>query len=266
MNKVDVDEALHFQANWLNQQRIDYYLYGGDLFNSLDRTQRYFARLQAWLPHTKVFYILGNHDMLNDSSFSQVEHPTSPLNLHDRFIDLPDSNWRIIGNNGWYDYTFSSYRDQSQKVRAWKNVFWLDSSIDQLVSDLERMARVLAQVKAQLTRAAQERKEVIFMTHFAPRHELLAPKPPQVNSPRRERFYQMINAMMGSDRLGELLEESGVVKNVFYGHLHGIHPPVQRQGLTYFNQAVGVKNRRINEWQAADFFAQWTVTLRILDL
>lgn len=245
---------------------MDYYLYAGDLFNDFAKTKQYFKQLQKLLPHTKTLYILGNHDLINNASFNEIEYHTSSLYLHNQFVDLANTNWRIIGNNGWYDYSFSVYRDQPQKVSNWKKVYWLDSSVDQTMSDPQRMDSVLAQVDHQLSLAADANKQVIFLTHFAPRHQLLAPKPAAVNSPRREYFYQMINAMMGSDRLGELLENSGIVKYAFYGHLHGLHPPLKRKNVIYLNQAVGVKNKRANEWQAKDFFSQWKTTLRVIEV
>lgn len=266
VNKVNVKDALNFQAAWLQQNQIDYYLYAGDLFNDLSKTKQYFTQLQHQLPNTKVRYILGNHDMLNQAPFAQVEHPDSSLDLHNRFIDLANSDWRIIGNNGWYDYSFSAYHHQPQKVERWKKVYWLDSSIDQPINDQQRMEKTLHQVNYQLSLAIKANKRVIFITHFAPRHELLAPKPLAVDSTRKEYFYQMITAMMGSDRLGQLLEDAGVVRYAFYGHLHGIHPPLKRQNVTYFNQAVGVKNNRINEWQTDDFFSQWTSTVRVIEV
>lgn len=73
----------------------------------------------------------------------------------------------------------------------------------------------------------------------------------------------MINAMLGSDRLGKLLESYPNVKEVFYGHIHGVHPPLTRGSLTYFNQALGVHKRRHNEWQAATFEEQWLTTVRV---
>jgi putative phosphoesterase len=172
----------------------------------------------------------------------------------------------VIGNNGWYDYSFSKYADQPQRVTRWKRVYWLDSVIDLPGDDREQMDRVLEQVRAQLVAAQQGHKRVILLTHFAPRHELLAPKPAAVDTPRREYFYQMINAMMGSDRLGRLLEKSGNVYYACYGHLHGIHPSLTRGLVTYLNQAVGVRNKRINEWQQSNFLAQWQSRLRIMDL
>lgn len=266
VNKVNISDALEFQAHWLNTNHLDYYLYAGDLFNDFSKTKAYFEQLQQLTTNTRIAYILGNHDMLNNLSFSEAEHSHFLSYIHNQFIDLPNSDWRIIGNNGWYDYSFSTYHDQLKKVQTWKNVYWLDSSIDQPISDQERMATVIAQVKYQLDLAKDNNKSVLFLTHFAPRQELLAAKPKEVNTPRRERFYQMVNAMMGSDRLGNLLEDSNIVCYVFYGRLHGIHPPLTRHGVTYLNQSVGVSNKRINEWQKDNLYDQWLTTTRVINL
>ncbi|WP_407366878.1 metallophosphoesterase [Limosilactobacillus vaginalis] len=266
VNKVNISDALEFQAHWLNTNHLDYYLYAGDLFNDFSKTKAYFEQLQQLTTNTRIAYILGNHDMLNNLSFSEAEHSHFLSYIHNQFIDLPNSDWRIIGNNGWYDYSFSTYHDQLKKVQTWKNVYWLDSSIDQPISDQERMATVIAQVKYQLDLAKDNNKSVLFLTHFAPRQELLAAKPKEVNTPRRERFYQMVNAMMGSDRLGNLLEDSNIVRYVFYGHLHGIHPPLTRHGVTYLNQSAGVSNKRINEWQKDNLYDQWLTTTRVINL
>ena len=124
------------------------------------------------------------------------------------------------------------------------------------MSDLERMRLVDDQISKDLEQAALDRKRVILVTHFAPRHELLNKKPSFVDTPRKNYFYQMINAMMGSDQLGELLESYQNVQMVMYGHLHRQHPALTRHGVTYYHQAVGIKNKRINEWQAPTFIEQ----------
>lgn len=266
VNQVEPQKALAMQAQYLQACGVQYYFYAGDLFNDFDQTRRYMAALRTRLANrVQVYYIAGNHDLLQHAPFELTEHLADPGYLHRRSVDLTGTNWRVVGNNGWYDYSFSTYRDEPAAVRQWKRVYWLDSEIDQPGDDQKRMQGVLDKVADQLVTAKDAGKRVLFLTHFAPRHELLAPRPAAVQTPRRERFYQMINAMMGSDRLGELLESMGNVKDVFYGHLHGNHPPLERNGVTYFNQAVGVRNKRINEWQRADFTAQWQASLRIMD-
>ena len=266
VNRVSVDAALALQADWLVQQSIDYYLFAGDLFNDYLKTRDYFARLQARVPQTRIYYVLGNHDLLNHVTADQTEHATDPRYLHNRAVDLPGSDWRLIGNNGWYDYSFSSYYQQPAAVEAWKKVYWLDGSIDQHETDQARMARVLQQTTVLLDQAQRDHKWVLFLTHFVPCQHLLAPKAAGIKTARMERFYQMINAMLGSDRLGRLLENYPNVKTVFYGHVHGVHPPLTRAGLTYFNQAVGVHKKRHDEWQAATFAGQWERTVRVVEL
>lgn len=267
VNQVDPRAALEMQAQYLLGRGVQYYFYAGDLFNDFTQTRQYMAALREQLAdRVQVYYIAGNHDLLQHAPYTLTENLADPGYLHRHYVDLPGTNWRVIGNNGWYDYGFSAYRDDPAAVRQWKRVYWLDSEIDQPGDDQERMDTVLHQVVTQLAAARDAGKRVLFLTHFAPRHELLAPRPAAVRTPRQERFYQMINAMMGSDRLAELLETAGNVKDVFYGHLHGIHPPLKHNGVTYLNQAVGVRNKRINEWQRANFAAQWQTRLRILDL
>lgn len=267
VNRVDPAAALAMQAGYLCDQGVQYYFYGGDLFNDFTRTRQYMAKLRDRLAGvTQVYYIAGNHDLLQHAPYDLVEGLAAPAYLHRHYVDLPGTAWRVVGNNGWYDYSFSTYRDDPAAIRQWKRVYWLDSVIDQPGDDQDRLAAVLDQVRAQLVAAKQAGRRVLFLTHFAPRHELLAPRPAAITTARQECFYQMINAMMGSDRLGDLLEAAGNVAYVFYGHLHGRHPSVVRHRVTYLNQAVGVRNRRINEWQQDDFSAQWRDRLRIMDL
>lgn len=264
VNRQDPQQILAFQSNWLTVHHVDYYLFAGDLFNNFQRTADYMTQLDTKTPSTAVFYVAGNHDMLGAASEQAIESFSSNEYLHNQYVDLPHTNWRVIGNNGWYDYSFSMYDQKPQKVARWKNVFWLDSAIPQDKDDKTKMTDVLAQTSEQLTAAQRLNKAVLYLTHFAPRHELLEPKPAATLDSRHERIYQMINAMMGSDRLGDLLESSPNVKAVFYGHLHHAHRPLHRHGLVYLNQAVGVKNKRHNEWQRATFEQQWVSTMRVL--
>lgn len=267
VNRVLSTHALHIQANWLLKHNIDYYLYAGDLYNSFSRTRRYFTALQRLVgERVQIYYVLGNHDMLSHAPYEDVEHLADPMYLHNQYVDLPGTNWRLIGNNGWYDYSFSDYAFQPQKAAQWKKVYWVDASIKQPMSDPQRMGLVLNQVEHQLAMAQAADKRVIFLTHFAPRKALLDPKPAFVKSPKQQKTYQMINAMMGSERLGELLEKTPNVKYVFYGHLHGIHAPLKTEHLVYLNQAVGVKKAKRTEWQYDRFAAQWEYTLRIIEL
>lgn len=267
VNRVDPVAALDFQARWLTDHRVKEYFFLGDLFNDFSRTRAYFTALaQRLRGRIRVHYLAGNHDMLKGVSYQELMGRVDDRYFHNQFVDLPGSDWRVLGNNGWYDYDFSTLRNRPAEVAQWKRVYWLDGAIDQPMSDPDRMAEVRREVAAQLAVAREARRRVLFLTHFAPRHQALIPRPALVRGPRMERSFQMIRALMGSDSLGTLLEDSGVVERVVYGHLHGVHPAFTSGGVTYQNAAVGVNQGRTTEWQAPTFDAQWVQRTLIMDL
>ena len=154
VNQVDPGAALTMQADYLHAHGVGYYFFGGDLFNDFTRTRQYMADLRDHLAGTtRVYYVAGNHDLLQHAPYDLVEGLTAPGYLHNRYVDLPGTAWRVVGNNGWYDYSFSAYRDDPMAVQQWKRVYWLDSEVDQPGGDQDRMATVLDQVRSQLTAA-----------------------------------------------------------------------------------------------------------------
>lgn len=258
VNRISPAEALAFQARYLNQIKADYYLFAGDMFNDFLKTKSYLEELNDLITG-QVFFIAGNHDMLKNVTFAQLESPLSPCYLHNQAYDFPNSTWRLIANNGWYDYSFSPQLD-AEEVARWKRAYWVDAGVNQPLSDLERMNLVINQVQEQLTAAKTAGKRVVFLTHFVPHRDLLWARPTHFSKPRYERVYEMVNAFLGSQRLGNLLEAYPNVYYTFYGYVHGHHPALTHDQLTYFNQAVGVRRR--HEWQAADFENQWLASLQ----
>lgn len=247
LNHADVAEIITQQAHYLTRQEIDHYFFVGDSFNDFEQTSVYFAELQSQLPITKVHYLAGNHDMLKGVTYEQLENLDDDLYFHNRFIDIPQTNWRIIGNNGWYDYSFSTYESNVKEVAKWKRAYWVDRPIMQPMNDPERMAIVLDQVEENLKQARNQQKQVIFMTHFAPIREALPH--PIIKSARRQRMWEMTTAMLGSRHLGALLARFPEVKAVFYGHLHYAQPLITVGNIEYRNQAVGVRRKNSGEWE-----------------
>lgn len=161
VNRVDVAAIMEAQAAWLKQQEVAHYFFLGDLFNDFTRTQSYFKELADQLPGVGIHYLAGNHDMIKGASFAEIEENDDPCYFHRRYLDL-GANWRVVGNNGWYNYDFSVYHDQPAEVAKWKRVYWLDSTIDQPISDQAREDLVLGQVASQLTAAKRVGKQVLF--------------------------------------------------------------------------------------------------------
>ncbi|WHS06696.1 metallophosphoesterase [Ligilactobacillus salivarius] len=267
VNRQDPDEIVSLQANYLNEQNVEYYLFAGDMFNDFQKTKDYFEKLNTLITG-KAYFIAGNHDMLKNITFAELENNNiSDFYLHNTYIDIPNTDWRIIGNNGWYDYSFSPTLTEDE-IKRWKNTYWIDAGIKQPMSDNEREQLVLQQSRQQFELAKQAKKKVIFVTHFVPNSKALWSKPATLKSDKEIRIFKMVNALLGSQHLGELIQDYPEIKYVFYGHVHGWHEPFQIAGATYLNQAVGVrkKKRKYHEWQKDTFMDQWKYRMNIINV
>lgn len=257
VNRQDVDKLLPQQAGYLMQQGVGVYLIAGDITNHFDRSLAYVERMQRLIAPAKVRFIAGNHDMLHDVTYAALESPLAPTYLHRGQLDVTGTNWRIIGNNGWYDYQFADNL-AGRDFLQWKRAFWVDGTIEQPQSDPQRMNEVLATTEEQLDQARAERKRVLFMTHFVPHREY-------IRYTTDDRFWNMANAMLGSPRMGTLLDRYHV-ETVLFGHVHRHFAPRRFVQTTYYDQAVGYHNKRINEWSQTDYFTEWRQRLRVLEL
>ncbi|GAW99863.1 metallophosphoesterase [Secundilactobacillus mixtipabuli] len=259
INHVDIDRTIEQQSQWLTQNQIGVYLIAGDLFNHFNCSLAFVEKLQKRTPATAVRFIAGNHDMVNDISYDDLQKSLSETYLHRKKFDIPNTDWQIIGNNGWYDYSFSAVLHRpDEDFLHWKRAYWIDGAINQPMSDPDRMTQELQVIEAQLQQAKLNHKRVLFMTHFVPRIEYL-----RITSD--DRFWNMANAMLGSTRMGDLLKRYQV-ERVLFGHMH-IHPvPRHLDGTTYYNQAVGYGTTRRHEWITNDFQSEWLNRVRVINL
>ncbi len=256
-NHQDAHTVARQQAVYLQQQQVGVYLIAGDITNHFSRSLAFTQDLQRQLAPARVKFVAGNHDMVHDISYAGLESPQGPTYLHRGYLDVPGTNWRIIGNNGWYDYLFADNLTD-RNFLTWKRAFWVDAAITQPMTDPERMDEVLAQVEEQLWAAQQAGKRVLFITHFVPRRDY-------IKITDDDRFWNMANALLGSPRLGDLLTKYHVAITQF-GHVHRHFAPRHLAGTTYYDQAVGYRNKRFNEWSQPDYMTEWQQRLRILDL
>ncbi|WP_268912745.1 metallophosphoesterase [Lentilactobacillus sp. SPB1-3] len=259
LNNVDVNDIIDQQHQMLSELGIQYYLIAGDLFNDFQLSVKYVQQLQETMPEIKVLFVAGNHDMVKNVSYEQLEQGEWPGYLNNRYIDVPDSDVRIIGLNGWYDYSFATNEDKtSQQFLTWKNTYWIDRLITQPMTDEKREDIVLQQLQRQLELAKDNKKKVVLMTHFVPNVKF-------IRYSDDFRFWNMANAMLGSTRVGQLIDKYKVPAVVF-GHIHNRLEPVKYGATTYYNGAVGYHRKRHNEWQSDDFITEWQMQLKKFEL
>ncbi|MBT9671049.1 phosphoesterase [Secundilactobacillus kimchicus] len=259
INLLDPEVVISEQVAFLQHQSVNIYLIAGDLFNDFRKSQQFAQTLAAKMPEVTVKFIAGNHDMVKGISYAELETRMSPEYFHNQYLDVAGTDWRVIGNNGWYDYSFATRVNRTPaQFLAWKRAFSVDGLIKQPIPDIERMSRVLAQTKAQFTQARAAGKKILFMTHFVPSNHY-------VHFNDDDRFWNVYVGLLGSQRLGDQIQDFGVERVVF-GHLHIKPAPTMINGTLYYNQSVGYGTHRHHEWRHATFIEEWQSRLAILDL
>lgn len=264
VNRVDVAAILKAQAEYLLAQNIDYYLIAGDMFNDFKKTQNFVEALsRAVHGRVSIYFIAGNHEMVQPLAYPALQQAITPAYLHQKYFDIPKTAYRIIGNNGWYDFSFANNLPKLKtKTTAdfarWRNAYWIDGGIQGRELDQKLMQRVLTTVYDQFEQARKQNKKIIFMTHFVPQQAYI------FYSLDRH-YWNMAVTLMGSQHLGNLIQ-AYQVKHVIFGHLHVRHLPKTIAGVTYHTAPVGYGLKRINEWSSSDFMTEWAKTLQIIQI
>lgn len=255
LNKLDAQRMMHIQALYLLNNDVDLYILAGDLFNDFNKSLKFARDMQDALEDkVMIRFIAGNHEMGEGITYDELESDVDPLYFHNKFIDITDEV-RIIGNNGWYDYDFIGNDYSDDEILQFKNAFWYDRRIKQPMSDKERFDINLNQIKTQLAKAG--RKETIVVSHFVPRNDYIR------RFPNRNTRLDMANALLGSTKVGDLLDKS-YTTNTITGHLH-LHPsPLKVGNNVYNNVAVGYNTARVHEWTSDNFITEWQSRLLML--
>ncbi|AIM63506.1 metallophosphoesterase [Weissella ceti] len=241
INKIDDETAVNVLISVIKRHDLDVLVLVGDTYNDFTRTQQLVQEISDRHDNVQVFFVAGNHDMGRNVSAAELEE-TYPHYLHKRYVDLPNSNIRLIGHNGWYDYSLSPTVSE-EAGWAFHNGLYFDRVIPQNESDLARTDKGLDEMAKLLQQAQADQKEVIFATHFVPIKDDL-----HVSEDLR---LQLVNAMMGSKRVGELLQAQKNVRAVVFGHQH-VNPPIRYyDDVPYVNVALGIKKRH-QEWLNID--------------
>lgn len=263
INHVNADDVVAPQVRYLREQGVALYVNTGDTYNDFRKTRKYFHTLQSVAGDSfDVRFLAGNHDMLRGADYKTIQGLQDPLYLHERsFVPPASPDTVIVGNNGWYDYSFVGPDAviHPEYYWHWKKAFWVDSTIDQPGSDQERMEHELGYMRIFLRAHVQTGQKVLFVSHFVPEVRILPPA--MLRDPKGEK----LAAMLGSQRMGELLQEFHVDAAAF-GHWHRRDEPRTIGSTTFYHRPVGYGTKRRAEWVTDDFMTEWQNSLTVIDL
>ncbi|WP_180229172.1 metallophosphoesterase [Bacillus thuringiensis] len=190
----------------------DILLITGDLSNSSRTSINIINKIQEETGK-KVLFIPGNHDVTKfaDTSWDSYnllkEHESS-------LIDKPfiiDEDNVIIGDMGWYDYSYALDIVPSSIIKQRKKSLWDDAKYVKWQMDDEQVFEmILNKFKNQLEE--HKDKKVIFVNHFIPYKDFVTYS--------SDGEWNLCNAFMGSDKIGKLLDLHSNINYVLFGHTH----------------------------------------------
>lgn len=180
----------------------------------------------------------GNHEMPN-----LVEEAWIEQFPHLDFLNLKTFALRddlvLLGVNGWYDYRFATIDDFDEIVKL-KNLYWYDRNIIRSGTDPEINQGILNQLRTLLMQLQEAKKEVVIATHFVPQRAFIVYQ----TNPEFIKWNEL-NAFLGAESFGELMDEFTNVRQVVFGHTHRRFPDQVINGTIYSCRPFGY----YFEWQ-----------------
>ena len=202
----------------IKRREVDCFICAGDIASDYAVTLRVVDELEqkAGVP---CYFLPGNHDLWNES------HPEKnaweiyeklkkhPRNIAAGPIDI-GKGWSILGETGWYDYSFGSSRFSLQDFerKSYGERVWQDSikAVWDGKNTIEMHRYFLAEIDQYMKNTGQE--NIIAVTHVLPVSEFCVPMPHEE--------WDYFNAFLGSGEYGELLLSDQRIKYSISGHVH----------------------------------------------
>jgi putative phosphoesterase len=249
-------------ADCIKEFAPDRVVVAGDMAGGAERCIRYIEELQD-LSGVPLSYVPGNHSIWapykSGDSWAQYErlrnHPSS-------LIDKPlvlNEEWVLIGDMGWYDYSFGLDQKTRQEIEIEKNMIWKDSVMARWgMTDEELTDKMVEKLRKQFVQFQD--KKVVFANHFIPYAEYV----PLSKRPEHPmgKVWNMIRPFMGSVKLGEMLDEFDHVKYVIFGHKHWRHGVEVRKGKKIVCNPLGY----VKEWASGDFAREIRTSATLIEL
>jgi putative phosphoesterase len=196
----------------------------------------------------RIVFVPGNHDIWNEAhpeitawqAYRELE--CFPGNLTAGPQEIA-GGWRIIGDLGWYDYSFGGVqysREDFDRMqigeRIWQDrdkAIWDRHTLEMHRTFYEKLDTQLKRIKVSTCSDANHRK-IVLVTHVLPRKEFT------VQRPDPEWIY--LNAFLGSPEYGELALDHGVRYSIC-GHVH-YRKQVTVNGTRFICNCLGYRD----EW------------------
>lgn len=208
----------------------------------------------------KVLFVPGNHDLWGPQG-----DPDQIESIYDRYCqdehclcgrDYVLGDKVVIGDVGWYDYSFGSGRYSFEEFERMSLAgrTWQDSLRNSWTKDnLGRTQWMLSRLEARM--AAYSGKKLVVVTHMLPIKEFTVPQ--EVAN------WSYFNAFLGTRKLGELYRRYPV-EAAICGHVH-YRKSLDKDGIHWMCRCLNYHS----EWRPQDgatLREQMEKAVEVLDL
>ncbi|SCS82950.1 metallophosphoesterase [Staphylococcus caeli] len=240
----------------LNQREIELLLIAGDISNHYQLTHQFIEAVET-TAHVDVRFIPGNHDFWSeDTDITSAEILKYYMHMDACLIGKPyhiNDAWAIVGNTGWYDYTYASSEFSLERLerRKYYGATWQDKvKIDWPMDD-----RKLSEIAASQTRKDLDQvkdKKVILMTHIVTHPKFAVPMP--------HRIFDYFNAFIGTSDFKEIYHEYPIQYSIM-GHVH-FRNVFEEAGITYICPCLGYQR----EWRSNQIIQEMNHALYTIEI
>ncbi|MBQ8638633.1 MAG: metallophosphoesterase [Lachnospiraceae bacterium] len=204
--------------------RADGILIAGDITEHVSESISAMEQLEQ-KSGCRVFYVPGNHDLWSgdfsqlttEEIYARYEADPRCLTGKPQILQGKDGVFALIGDVGWYDYSFANPRFSETELeqmnrdgRTWQDKLknqWTADNLQRMKIQSGKLEMRLAQIRSRYGTDLP----VIVMTHMIPVREFCVPE--------ERTMWQYFNAYLGSAHLGELFERYRVSYSIS-GHVH----------------------------------------------
>ena len=212
----DPGEVLEALAAAIRKNGVDIMIIAGDVANDYEKTLHFLDVIER-SSQARCLFVPGNHDIWNENHPGKTAWQTYEAlksfegNLANGPVAL-DGGWVVIGDLGWYDYSFGSKRytreefDRMEiKGRLWQDkikAVWDRPTLDMHAYFHEKLQRQLEE---------NRHRRIIMVTHVLPVRDFTVLD--------HNDLWPYLNAFLGSRQYGELALAHSVDYYIC-GHVH----------------------------------------------
>ncbi|QST02490.1 metallophosphoesterase family protein (plasmid) [Pontibacillus sp. ALD_SL1] len=222
----------------VKESGADHIVLSGDIANGAEKAIYYIDTIlhRTGIP---LSFVPGNHDVWSETDSEReyellVSHPSCLIGKPHDF-----GSHVLIGSMGWYDYSFGLGTEERNACRTKKNKWWDGRFMHFKETDEDKTGRIIKETKRVLDLYAD--RPVLFVNHFVPYREFLIQKP-------HDYRWQFCHAYLGSEKMGELLDQYPNIETIAFGHTHKRIGNVTYKGKQVILNPLGY----YGEWESAD--------------